>query len=487
MSEEALVHTRLPYSFASNNGVMVEDGRVLHLEKVTSATLIELRRHLGRPFEMEMLPDNEFQARLTKLYQSSDGEAQQAVEDMGAELDLTQLADDIDDGELLSGDGDAPVIRLINAVISQAVQEKVSDIHVEPYEDRVSIRFRTDGVLKEVLSPKPVLAPVLVSRLKVMARMDIAEKRIPQDGRISVKMAGHAVDIRVSTIPSAHGERVVLRLLDQASGQLSLQQLNMPAGVLGPFESALSKPHGIILVTGPTGSGKTTSLYAGLSFLNTRERNILTVEDPIEYLLPGIGQTQVNTKVDMTFARGLRAILRQDPDIVMIGEIRDSETASIAVQASLTGHLVLSTLHTNTAIGAVTRLHDMGVEPFLLSSSLEGLMAQRLVRVLCQECKELYDASESESRRLGIPIGSSVFKPVGCDKCSHSGYRGRTGIYELIVVDDALRLLIHEGAGEQTMIEHCRKQSKSIDQDGRDKVLQGITSVDEVLRVTATT
>ena len=486
MSEEALSHTRLPYSFASTYGVMVEDGRVLHLDTVTTETLLEVRRHMGRAFEMEALPEKDFQTRLTQLYQSSDGEAQQAVEDMGAELDLGQLAEDIDDGELLSGDGDAPVIRLINAVISQAVQEKVSDIHVEPYEDRVSIRFRTDGVLKEVLSPKPALAPVLVSRLKVMGRMDIAEKRIPQDGRISVKIAGHAVDLRVSTIPSAHGERVVLRLLDQAAGQLSLQQLNMSASVLDPFENALRKPHGIILVTGPTGSGKTTSLYAGLSFLNTRERNILTVEDPVEYILPGIGQTQVNNKVDMTFARGLRAILRQDPDVVMIGEIRDSETASIAVQASLTGHLVLSTLHTNTAIGAVTRLQDMGVEPFLLSSSLEGLMAQRLVRVLCGDCKELYDSSESESRRLGIPLGSSVFRPVGCEKCSQSGYKGRTGIYELIIVDDSLRLLIHEGAGEQAMLEHCRKNSRSIDQDGRDKVLQGITSVEEVLRVTAT-
>jgi len=486
VSEEALVHTRLPYSFASANGVMIEDGRVLHLAKVTAITLLELRRHLGRPFEMEELEDKEFQTRLTRLYQSSDGEAQQAVDEMGAEHDLTQLADDIDDGELLSGDGDAPVIRLINAVISQAVQEKVSDIHVEPYEDRVSIRFRTDGVLKEVLSPKPALAPVLVSRLKVMARMDIAEKRIPQDGRISVKIAGHAVDIRVSTIPSAHGERVVLRVLDQASGQLSLGQLNMPAGVQENLEEALYRPHGIILVTGPTGSGKTTTLYSGLSFLNTRERNILTVEDPIEYLLPGIGQTQVNTKVDMTFARGLRAILRQDPDVVMIGEIRDRETAAIAVQASLTGHLVLSTLHTNTAIGAVTRLQDMGVEPFLLSSSLEAMIAQRLVRVLCDECKELCDATESESQRLNIPVGSSVFKPVGCEKCNHSGYRGRTGIYELIPVDDQLRLLIHEGAGEQIMIAHCRKNSKSIDQDGRDKVLHGITSVEEVLRVTAT-
>jgi len=481
----APAYVRLPFSFASTHGVMFEDGVVLHRSDVSAHTLIELRRQIGTGFDMEELDNDRFQARLTRAYQSSDGEAQQAVDEMGADLDLGQLADDIEDSELLSGEDDAPVIRLINAIISQAIQEKASDIHVEPFEDRVSIRFRTDGVLSEVLSPKPQLAPLLVSRLKVMARMDIAEKRVPQDGRISVKIAGHAVDIRVSTIPAAHGERVVLRVLDQASGQLSLGQLSMPDQVQSRFESALRKPHGIILVTGPTGSGKTTSLYAGLSFLNTRERNILTVEDPVEYLLPGIGQTQVNTKVDMTFARGLRAILRQDPDVVMIGEIRDAETAAIAVQASLTGHLVLSTLHTNTAIGAVTRLHDMGVEPFLLSSSLEALMAQRLVRLLCKECKQPQPATESERVRLSLPEGAMVSHAQGCEKCHYSGYRGRTGIYELIHVDDHLRMLIHEGAGEQVMLEHARKNSFSIFDDGRSKVLEGITSVEEVLRVTA--
>lgn len=487
MSEEsAFVQTRLPFSFATNHGVMVEENKVIHLPDVSAKTLIEVRRFLARPFELEQLDEESFKARLTRAYQSTDGEALQAVEDMGVEFDLTALAEDIpDDSELLSGDGDAPVIRLINAVLSQAVQEQASDIHIEPYEDRVSIRFRVDGILAEVLSPKPQLAPVLVSRLKVMARLDIAEKRVPQDGRITVKLAGHAVDIRVSTIPSAHGERVVLRLLDQAAGQLSLKQLKMPADVVTGFEHALHKPHGIILVTGPTGSGKTTSLYAGISHLNSRTRNILTVEDPIEYLMPGIGQTQVNTKVDMTFARGLRAILRQDPDVVMIGEIRDQETASIAVQASLTGHLVLSTLHTNTAIGAIMRLQDMGVEPFLLSSSLECLVSQRLVRMLCPKCKESYASTESESARLGIPQGEQIFRPTGCDNCHHSGYRGRAGLYELIIVDDQLRQLIHEGAGEQTMLKHVRTFANSIDQCGREKVLAGDTSVEEVLRVTA--
>lgn len=480
-----VVKGRLPFSFASQNGVMIEDGRLLHTAGLSLKTLREIRRHMGRPLEMEELPENEFKSRLTKLYQSSDNEAQQAVEDMDADFDLTALAEDIDDGELLSGEGDAPVIRLINAILSQAVQEKASDIHVEPYEDRVSVRFRIDGVLKEVLSPKPALAPVLVSRLKVMARLDIAEKRVPQDGRITVKLAGHAVDLRVSTMPSAHGERVVLRILDQAAGAISLDQLNMPEQVLTNFKAVLAKPHGIILVTGPTGSGKTTSLYSGLSHLNTRARNILTVEDPIEYVLPGIGQTQVNTKVDMTFARGLRAILRQDPDIVMIGEIRDRETAAIAVQASLTGHLLLSTLHTNTAIGAIMRLQDLGIEPFLLSSSLEALMAQRLVRKLCPDCRKPHKATESECERLKLPSGSTVYHAVGCDKCHHNGYRGRTGIYELIPVDNGLRQLIHEGVGESAMLEYVRKYCDSIEEDGRQKVLAGVTSVEELLRVTA--
>lgn len=478
---------RLPYGFASNHGVLLEDGRLIHKPGLSLPVLLELRRHLGRPFELAEIPEQEFQKRLTQAYQSGEGAAQRAVDEIGAEFDLSSLADEIPkNSDLLSGEDDAPVIRLINAILSQAVREKASDVHLEPFEDRVAVRFRVDGVLTEVLSPKPELAPILVSRLKVMARLDIAEKRLPQDGRITVKLAGHAVDIRVSTIPSAHGERVVLRLLDQAAGQLSLDQLNMPPQVYEGFQRALRKPHGIILVTGPTGSGKTTTLYAGLSHINDRSRNILTIEDPIEYLLPGIGQTQVNTKVDMTFARGLRAILRQDPDVVMIGEIRDSETAAIAVQASLTGHLVLSTLHTNTAIGAVTRLQDMGVEPFLLSSSVEVVMAQRLVRVLCPDCKESYEPTPAERERFRVPARVSLFRPVGCEKCNHGGYRGRSAIYELIEVDDTLRQLIHESAGEQVMLNHARSKSPSIEEDGRQRIISGQTSIEEVLRVTAT-
>ncbi|MEM9398536.1 MAG: GspE/PulE family protein, partial [Pseudomonadota bacterium] len=324
--------------------------------------------------------------------------------------------------------------------------------------------------------------------LKVMARLDIAERRIPQDGRISVRIAGHAVDIRMSTLPSAYGERVVLRLLDKQSGQLQLDQLSMPAEVHGGFRRALHSPHGIILVTGPTGSGKTTTLYAGLSEINESARNIMTIEDPVEYMLPGIGQTQVNPKVDMTFARGLRAILRQDPDVVMVGEIRDLETAEIAVQASLTGHLVLSTLHTNTAIGAVTRLQDMGVESFLLSSSLLAVMAQRLVRLLCNECKQPVEVSAAERELLELPSddhSTVLYRPTGCPRCNHSGYRGRSAIYEFIEIDDELRALVHDSAAEQAIAQAARKSSASIQHDGRRRVLAGETSLQEVMRVTA--
>ncbi len=488
MSEQAVADNgfaMLPYDFADAHGVIVEEGVVYHRPGLTVPVLLELRRVLGCAFSPVSLDAETFQQRLTRLYQSGADAAQRAADELGDDFDLGALVDDIPkNSDLMSGADNAPVIRLINAVLSQAVREKASDIHIEPFEHRVSVRFRVDGVLRDVLAPKAELGPVLVSRLKVMARLDIAEKRLPQDGRISVRLAGHAVDIRVSTIPSSFGERVVLRLLDQAAGQLNLEQLAMPAQVFEAFSRALQKPHGIILVTGPTGSGKTTTLYAGLHHINNRHRNILTIEDPVEYLLPGIGQTQVNAKVDMTFARGLRAILRQDPDVVMVGEIRDQETAAIAVQASLTGHLVLSTLHTNTAIGAVTRLQDMGIEPFLLSSSLEAILAQRLVRCLCQQCRQPVEADLSEQQRFGLPSGSVVYRAHGCDACNQSGYKGRTGIYELIEVDEALRRLIHDGAGEQTMLTHLRATSPAIDEHGRQRVLAGETSLEEVLRVT---
>ncbi len=348
------------------------------------------------------------------------------------------------------------------------------------------IRFRVDGILREVVQPKRELAALLVSRIKVMAKLDIAEKRIPQDGRISLRVGGREVDIRVSTLPSANGERVVLRLLDKQAGRLTLRHLGMNEQDRDHLEQAVKKPHGIILVTGPTGSGKTTTLYAALTTLNDRTRNILTVEDPIEYHLEGIGQTQVNTKVDMTFARGLRAILRQDPDVVMVGEIRDQETADMAVQASLTGHLVLSTLHTNSAIGAVTRLVDMGVEPFLISSSLLGVLAQRLVRVLCNDCKRAYIADAAECELLGVSPAEAptLYHAEGCEQCRGLGYRGRTGIYELVLFDDTLRTMVHTRASEQDMLRHARVLGPSIREDGLRKVREGVTTIEEVLRVT---
>ena len=345
--------------------------------------------------------------------------------------------------------------------------------------------MRVDGQLREMLRPKRELATLLVSRIKVMARLDIAEKRVPQDGRMALRLAGHEVDVRVSTLPSAHGERVVLRLLDKQAGRLDLHRLGMPDDTLAALRQLLGKPHGILLVTGPTGSGKTTSLYAALSSLNDQTRNILTVEDPIEYHLPGVGQMPVNPKVDMTFARGLRAILRQDPDVVMVGEIRDRETAEIAVQASLTGHLVLSTLHTNSAVGAVTRLVDMGVDAYLLASSLVGILAQRLLRTLCPHCKVSYTADAAACERLGLDTATShtLCKASGCAQCQH-GYRGRIGIYELISVTPAVSALILQGASEQILVDATRKVSRSLFQDGRQRVLEGLTSLDELLRVT---
>ncbi|MEM6775763.1 MAG: type II secretion system ATPase GspE [Pseudomonadota bacterium] len=483
---------KLPFAYAKEHRVVLDPDNqdcVLHEGSLAPEVLLELRRRVGPGLRLQSLPAADFQVRLTRAYQRDNSEAVQMAADLSSDVDLSRLAEEIPDaGDLMDAEDDAPIIRLINAILSEAVREKASDIHIETFEDKLSVRYRIDGVLSEVLSPQRMLGPLLVSRLKVMARLDIAERRVPQDGRISIRLAGHAVDIRMSTLPSAYGERVVLRLLDKQSGQLKLEQLAMPEAVFEGFRQSLHNPHGIILVTGPTGSGKTTTLYAGLSDINDSARNIMTIEDPVEYMLPGVGQTQVNTKVDMTFARGLRAILRQDPDVVMVGEIRDLETAEIAVQASLTGHLVLSTLHTNTAIGAVTRLQDMGVETFLLSSSLLAVMAQRLVRLLCPDCRRAEPITEQEAELLGLESvapDQKIYHPVGCPRCNGSGYRGRTAIYELIEVNETLRTLIHDGAAEQEMTRSARKHSASILDDGRKRVLAGDTSLQEVLRVTA--
>ncbi len=482
----------VPFSYAKRHRVLVTGVHDHHAEvycgpDVSATTLIELRRHIRLPLKLEQVDQARFDQLLQDAYEGGSTQAMEMMDDIGEDMDLFRIAEELNEPEdLLDSEDDAPIIRLINALFTEAIKENASDIHIEPFENRLRVRFRVDGVMREVLQPKRALAPLLVSRVKVMARLDIAEKRLPQDGRISLRIAGRAVDVRVSTIPSGHGERVVLRLLDKQAGRLDLEHLGMVTHDRDVMDRVIHRPHGIILVTGPTGSGKTTTLYASITRLNDRSRNIMTVEDPIEYYLDGIGQTQVNLKVDMTFARGLRAILRQDPDVVMVGEIRDVETAQIAVQASLTGHLVLSTLHTNSAVGAMTRLRDMGVEPFLVSSSLIGVLAQRLVRVLCSACKEPYTAHETDCAILGVPSAPppTLYHPKGCNTCNQLGYQGRTGIYELIEVDEPMRTLIHDGAGEHQMETYARTRSTSIRQDGMRRVLAGHTTLDEVLRVT---
>lgn len=486
--------TKLPYLFAKKHGVVATgvelDGHVQinHLPNIPFAVFAEVKRLLQCELRLHAVSTTEFQQLLTQVYQSQSA-ILEATEGMEEDISLMELAQELQVGDdLLDNQDDAPIIRLINALFTQAIKQQASDIHIETYESRVLVRNRVDGVLQEVLEIQRGIAPLVISRVKVMAKLDIAEKRVPQDGRIALRVGGHNIDVRVSTLPSNHGERIVLRILDQQAAQLNLSLLGMPTAALSVIRQMISEPHGILLVTGPTGSGKTTSLYAMLTELNQVSRNILTIEDPIEYDLPGIGQTQANPKVQMTFAKGLRAILRQDPDVVMIGEIRDLETAEIAVQASLTGHLVLSTLHTNSALGALTRLHDMGVESFLLSSSIVGLIAQRLVRKLCDHCKTQHILRPDELKLMGLEPKTDISKvcePNGCEHCNHHGYRGRTGIYELITLNDTLRGMIHRNEDVQSMETYIRPTTPSIREDGFKRVLLGDTSLAEILRVTS--
>jgi general secretion pathway protein E len=485
--------TPLRFAFAKRFGVLVvhtenNSAKVIYHQKPSLAVLTEIRRQLQMPLELEQVDSEVFNEQLVKTYETDSSTAMQMAEDLGDSLNLSDLMHELPKAEdLLEKQDDAPIIRLLNALLSEAIKEEASDVHIETFEDHVTIRFRIDGILREILEPPRILAPLIISRIKVMARLDIAEKRLPQDGRITLRIGGRAVDVRVSTMPTNHGERAVLRLLDKQNARLDLAELGMDPKSFELLVQLIKKPHGIILVTGPTGSGKTTTLYAGLIILNDKKRNILTVEDPIEYDLVGIGQTQVNNKINMTFAKGLRAILRQDPDVVMVGEIRDLETAQIAIQASLTGHLVLSTLHTNSAIGAITRLDDMGVEPFLLASSLEGVLAQRLVRLLCNECKKPMLATLKECELLEIPFSSSpvIYQPVGCAQCRYTGYAGRSGVYELIGIDETLRTMIHDRRPEQDMRKYARGKYPSLRKDGLRRVLEGQTSLEEVLRVTS--
>jgi general secretion pathway protein E len=484
----------IPYAFAKANGVVVtglnDDGaKVVVREGSPAGALAELRRVLGIRLSAHRVQAAEFDEILAAAYngQETGAGAAALAGELAQDLDLSRLLQEIPRVEdLLESRDDAPVIRLINALLTQALREGASDIHIEPFETRSVVRLRIDGSLRDLIEPARALHAAIVSRVKIMAQLDIAEKRLPQDGRITLRVAGKPVDVRVSTIPTGHGERVVLRLLDKQAGRLDLTRLGMDDATLAHMDRLIREPHGIVLVTGPTGSGKTTTLYAALSRLDAASLNIMTVEDPIEYDLDGISQTQVNARIEMSFARALRTILRQDPDVVMIGEIRDLETAQIAVQASLTGHLVFATLHTNDAVSAVTRLVDMGVEPFLLASSLIGVGAQRLVRRLCLECRKPFAADAAQLRALGFaPTDGTLYSAQGCSACKGSGYRGRTGIYELLTVDDDLRRLIHDRASEQTLRAHVVSRGmRSLRDDGMRWAGQGVISLEEVVRVT---
>jgi general secretion pathway protein E len=478
---------RLPYAFARRFGVIASpEDTVMDVrlrEGADPMSLLEVQRVSPLPIRVRLIETAEFERLLSERYSGGDIGIEDA-EAAGASGGLSDLLGEMPEAaDLLEANDDAPIIRLINGLIAEAARLGASDVHIEPYEAHLIVRMRTDGVLKEAAKLSARLGPLLVSRVKVMARLDIAERRLPQDGRISLTLGGRALDVRVSTLPSRAGERVVLRLLDRDRAGLGLDDLGMPAEVREAFGTALSDPNGIILVTGPTGSGKTTTLYAGLRQLNDGARSILTIEDPVEYAVEGVGQTQVNAKVGLTFAAGLRAILRQDPDIVLVGEIRDSETAQIAVQASLTGHLVLSTVHTNDAIGAVTRLRDMGVEPFLLASTLRMILAQRLVRRLCPACRRPEAAGRAVADLLGIPAETTIWRAGGCSQCGQSGHVGRIGVYEAVRIDDTLRRLIGANATEAEMAEHAFSTGRTLAQSARSLAMEGISSPEDVLRL----
>jgi general secretion pathway protein E len=447
----------------------------------------ELCRKMGCvTTKIVLSPMAEIHSAINLLFDQTTDDAERMVQDLESYQSESEVFTELEElQDLMDATNEAPIIRLVNVVLTQALRRQASDIHIEPYEKEIKVRFRIDGILYEAFSLPKRFQAHIVSRLKVMANLDIAEKRVPQDGRIKIKVANKAVDIRVSVIPMAYGERVVLRLLDKGVSLLGLGDMGLDPEKLTIFERLINKNSGILLVTGPTGSGKTTTLYAAINKINSTEKNIITIEDPIEYELAGVGQIQVNPKTELTFARGLRSVLRHDPDIIMVGEIRDLETVEIAIQASLTGHLVFSTLHTNDAAGALTRLVDMGVEPFLIASSLLGVVAQRLVRRICPECKESFHLAESALAELGLPRDQVLWRGRGCEGCMQSGYRGRTGIFELLLMDNEVRHLLTSGADSVTIKEAAvRRGMATLFGDGLRKVQRGITALDEVMRVT---
>ena len=483
--------TDLSYSFARDKGLVLLEAGADQMQVgvrlgADPTALLEARRVLRRPLALKALSVQDFERALTEHYARegvSGDEAEAALDMPGG---LASLVEGLPEtADLLDGADDAPVIRLINGLIYEAVNRRASDIHIEPHEDNLSVRYRIDGVLQEVLTPSRRLAAPLTSRIKVMARLDIAENRVPQDGRISLSIGGRSIDVRVSTLPSRYGERVTMRLLDTRNALLGLDELGMDPHSLERFRHVLAQPNGITLVTGPTGSGKTTTLYSALSVLNNGERNVMTLEDPIEYGLDGISQTQMHHKVGLTFAATLRAILRHDPDVVMVGEIRDLETAKVAFEFASTGRPVLSTVHTNSAAGAIQRLRDMGIEPYVLAATLKAVIAQRLVRKLCEHCRKPHQSMPEERQMFGLSEAEApqFWRPVGCMACGNSGYDGRLGVYELITVDSELRDLIRADASEDALQGSAFREHDSLFQNAARYVVSGLTSVEEVLRV----
>ena len=455
----------------------------------TFQALDDLRTLLSlKTSKVVLAPSQQIINAINFVYDMTPTSADEVMQDIDDE-DPERLFSEIEEvGDLLDDTSDSPVIRLVNLMFSQAVRDNASDIHIEPYQNSVKIRQRLDGILYDMLRPPKHVQSALISRVKIMAKLNIAEKRLPQDGRIELKVANKEIDVRVSTLPTAFGERVVLRLLHKSSVMISLSDLGMPEDRFATFDKEIRSPNGIVLVTGPTGSGKTTTLYAALSAINNTDINIITVEDPIEYRISGIGQVQINPKIDLTFASGLRSIVRQDPDVILVGEIRDTETAEIAIQSALTGHLVFSTLHTNDSAGAITRLRDMGIEPFLIASSVNAILAQRLVRIICENCKEEYTPTPEMLDRIGLGgeeyKDRKVFRGRGCAKCHSTGFKGRRGIFELLHMTQEMKALVLKTSDANQIRQRAIENGMvTLQQDGAQKVLEGITTIEEVYRV----
>ncbi len=485
---ESIKSDILPYDFVKENDVLLsktDNGYVLLSPKPISIELYhEIQRYLSSNFKVQICDSGEFNEILTNSFSVSDEGDASIAEELSDEFDLQDFAGTINATEdLLSGNNDTPIIKLINGIISKAIKKRASDIHFEPYENSLIVRFRVDGILQEILRQDSKIASILISRIKIISGLDISERRLPQDGRVSLSLGDKNIDVRVSTLPSSYGERIVLRILDKQASQINIDDLGIPSHILLNYKKSLKNSEGIILITGPTGSGKTTTLYSGLRYLSDSSQNILTVEDPIEYTLNGIGQTQVNNKTGYTFARGLRAILRQDPDVVMVGEMRDIETAQIGIQASLTGHLVLSTVHTNNAVSAITRLRDMGIETFLIASSLKTIISQRLVRRLCSDCKVKTKPSIESIKKLNLKKNIDIYKSVGCKNCSNTGYQGRIAIAECIQIDKNLKDLIYKNSSENEIYDYVFRENQSINDASFNLIIKGITSAEEILRV----